>query len=59
MTLETIVSIANGVHIRSHPHVTTVAYDSSPQRMELSHKSTIPAYYSLANVAIHLENICD
>lgn len=45
-------------YIRPDLHDTTVAKDSSLWRIELFHKSTLLAYYWLANVAIRPEESC-
>ena len=45
--------------VKTYPHDTIVVYDSSLWRMRLCHKSTIPACYSLVNVAIGSEHFHD
>ena len=43
----------------AYPHDTIVVYDSSLLCMQLRHTSTIPACYSLANVAVGPEDSYD
>ena len=45
--------------VQAYRNDTTVVYDSSLWRVRLCRKSTIPACYSLANVAIGSEDSYD
>ena len=53
------VQPVNDVFVKAYPYDKIVLYDSSFWRMRLYHKSTIPACYSLANVALGAEGSFD